>query len=57
MEMDIWEIEKVLRERFKFHDTLYKRFEEEGRKLETAIQYNLREECQNIARQLLGYYL
>lgn len=55
--MDVREIEKVLRERFKYHDTLFKKFEAEGRKFETAIQYNLREECQNIARQLLGYYL
>ncbi len=55
--MNTYEIEKILRERFEFHNALYKRFEADGRKLETAIQYNLREECQNIAKQLLGYYL
>lgn len=57
MAISIKTIELVLMERIKYHDRLYNMFKEEGKELETAVQYNLREECQNIAKNILGYYL
>lgn len=56
-DLTLYEIEQVLKARLEFHDNLFRRFEKEEMKLEAAVQYNLRQEVQNIARQLLGYYL
>lgn len=51
------EIERILRERYEWHKKLFFRFDNEGKIQEAALQYNLKEEVQNIASQLLGYYL
>lgn len=56
-ELTLYEIEQVLKARLEFHDNLFRRFEMEEMKLEAAVQYNIRQEVQTIARQLLGYYL
>lgn len=55
---DIEFLDRVLRERYEFHLKLFERFiEEGGSELQIAVQYNLKEEIQNIAAQVLGYYL
>ena len=56
-ELTLYEIESILKARLEFHNNLFRRFEMEEMKLEAAVQYNLIKEVQNIARQLLGYYL
>ena len=56
-DLTLYEIEQVLKARLEFHKNLFRRFEKEEMKLEAAVQYNLMQEVQNIARQLLGYYL
>ena len=52
-----YEIEQVLKAKIEYHRNLFRNFEKNQLKLEAAMQQILTKEIQDIARQLLGYYL